>query len=119
MVTIRQLLKKRKPKRIFFKIKPQFKGTCLSVFIKTPKKPNSARRKVAKVLLSNNRIVTAFIPGETHNLQEHSTVLVIKHKVQDLPGVNYCIVRGVFDCSNVPNRKTSRSKYGTSKSSQV
>jgi len=82
----------------------------------TPKKPNSALRKVARVRLSNGIEVTAYIPGEGHNLQEHSVVLVRGGRVRDLPGVRYHIIRGVLDCQGVADRKTSRSKYGVKKS---
>lgn len=94
---------------------PQKKGICVRVFLRTPKKPNSALRKVARVRLSNNRIVTAYIPGEGHNLQEYSTVLMRGGRVKDLPGVKYHLVRGKFDFAGIKNRKTSRSKYGTKK----
>jgi small subunit ribosomal protein S12 len=91
------------------------KGVCLKVFTMTPKKPNSALRKVARVRLSNGMEVTAYIPGEGHNLQEHSIVLVRGGRVKDLPGVRYHIVRGVFDTAGVADRKQQRSKYGTKK----
>ena len=91
---------------------PQRRGVCLQVKTKTPKKPNSALRKVAWVRLSNGQEVIAYIPGEGHNLQEHSIVLVRGGRVKDLPGVRYHIVRGTLDCSAVQNRKQSRSKYG-------
>lgn len=91
---------------------PFKRGVCLSVMTRTPKKPNSALRKVARVRLSNRREVTAYIPGEGHNLQEHSVVMVKSGKIQDLPGVKYTIVRGKFDLAGVANRKTSRSLYG-------
>ena len=91
---------------------PQKKGICVKVFSRTPKKPNSAIRKVAKVRLSNNLKVTAYIPGENHNLQEYSTVLLRGGRVKDLPGVKYHLVRGKLDFTGVKNRKTSRSKYG-------
>ena len=94
---------------------PQKKGICLSVFIKNPKKPNSARRKVAKVKLRNQYNVISYIPGIGHNLQEHSIVLVQGGKRKDLPGVHYKIVRGVYDCNGVATQKNSRSKYGTKK----
>ncbi len=86
---------------------------CLKVFTTTPKKPNSALRKVARVKLSNGNEVTAYIPGEGHNLQEHSVVLVRGGRVKDLPGVKYHIVRGALDAAGVENRKQSRSLYGT------
>jgi small subunit ribosomal protein S12 len=94
---------------------PQRRGICSKVYIVTPKKPNSAMRKVARVKLSNNLTVTAYIPGEKHNLQEHSIVLIRGGRVKDLPGVRYKIIRGVLDCSSVKNRLRGRSKYGTSK----
>lgn len=94
---------------------PQKKGICLNVFIKNPKKPNSARRKVAKVKLRNNYCITSYIPGIGHNLQEHSIVLIQGGKCKDLPGVHYKVVRGVYDCSGVSTQKNSRSKYGTKK----
>ena len=91
------------------------KGVCLKVFTATPKKPNSALRKVARVKLSNGMEVTAYIPGEGHNLQEHSIVLVRGGRVKDLPGVRYHVVRGKYDISGVDDRKQQRSKYGTKK----
>ena len=91
---------------------PQKKGICLNVFIKKPKKPNSAQRKIAKVLLRNKNIVNVYIPGEGHNLQEHSTVLIQGGRRKDLPGIRYKVIRGVFDCKPVTNRRTSRSKSG-------
>lgn len=92
---------------------PFKRGVCLKVFTQTPKKPNSALRKVARVRLSNGMEVTAYIPGEGHNLQEHSVVLIRGGRVKDLPGVRYHIVRGVLDTAGVEGRKTERSKYGT------
>ncbi len=91
---------------------PQKRGVCTLVKTMTPKKPNSALRKVARVRLSNKQEVTAYIQGEGHNLAEHSVVLVRGGRVKDLPGVKYHIVRGVLDCAGVDGRKTSRSKYG-------
>lgn len=91
---------------------PMKRGVCLIVKTMTPKKPNSALRKVARVRLSNGREVTAYIGGEGHNLQEHSIVLVRGGRVRDLPGVRYHVVRGSLDCLGVENRKQSRSKYG-------
>ena len=91
---------------------PQRRGVCLQVKTMTPKKPNSALRKIARVRLSNKVEVTSYIPGEGHNLQEHSIVLVRGGRVKDLPGVRYHIVRGTLDTSGVANRKKSRSKYG-------
>ena len=94
---------------------PQKKGVCLQVKIMTPKKPNSALRKVARVRLSNGVEVTAYIPDEGHNLQEHSIVLVRGGRVKDLPGVRYHIVRGTLDAAGVEKRRVSRSKYGVKK----
>lgn len=91
---------------------PFLRGVCLQVKIQTPKKPNSALRKVARVRLTNGMEVTAYIPGIGHNLQEHSIVLVRGGRVKDLPGVRYHIVRGVLDCMGVENRRQGRSKYG-------
>ncbi|MDD4931018.1 MAG: 30S ribosomal protein S12 [Candidatus Colwellbacteria bacterium] len=91
---------------------PQKRGVCLKVFTTTPKKPNSALRKVARVRLTNGMEVTAYIPGEGHNLQEHSVVIIRGGRVKDLPGVRYHIVRGKLDTSGVANRKQQRSKYG-------
>lgn len=92
---------------------PLKRGVCLLVKTMTPKKPNSALRKVARVRFSNNTEVMAYIPGEGHNLQEHSIVLVRGGRVKDLPGVRYHVVRGKLDCAGVDGRKKSRSKYGT------
>ncbi len=92
---------------------PQRKGVCLQVKTQTPKKPNSALRKVARVRLTNGKEVTAYIPGEGHNLQEHSIVLVRGGRVRDLPGVRYHLIRGVNDAAGVESRRQSRSKYGT------
>jgi small subunit ribosomal protein S12 len=94
---------------------PFKKGVCIKLFTATPKKPNSALRKVARVRLSNGMEVTAYIPGEGHNLQEHSVVMIRGGRVKDLPGVRYHIVRGVLDAGGVENRKKGRSKYGTKK----
>ncbi len=94
---------------------PFKRGVCIKVFTTTPKKPHSGLRKVAKVRLSNGKEITAYIPGEGHNLQENSVVLVRGGRVRDLPGVRYHIVRGKLDSAGVENRKTSRSKYGTKK----
>jgi len=91
---------------------PQRRGVCLIVKTMTPKKPNSALRKIARVRLTNGQEVTAYIPGEGHNLQEHSMVLVRGGRVKDLPGVRYHIVRGTLDCIGVESRRRSRSKYG-------
>ncbi|WP_322797314.1 30S ribosomal protein S12 [Tepidiforma sp.] len=97
---------------------PQKRGVCTQVRTQTPKKPNSALRKVARVRLVNGIEVTAYIPGEGHNLQEHSVVLVRGGRVKDLPGVRYHIVRGALDAAGVNNRKQGRSKYGTRKNAQ-
>ena len=91
---------------------PQKRGVCTRVYTTTPKKPNSALRKVARVRLSNGKEITAYIPGEGHNLQEHSIVLIRGGRVRDLPGVRYHIVRGVLDSLGVADRKQARSKYG-------
>jgi small subunit ribosomal protein S12 len=91
---------------------PQKRGVCTRVFTTTPKKPNSAMRKVARIRLSNNIEVTGYIPGVGHNLQEHSIVLVRGGRVKDLPGVRYHIIRGTLDCEGVQNRGQSRSRYG-------
>src|SRR5664279_1114850 len=118
MPTINQLIKKpRVPLKRINKVKdleasPQKRGVCLQVKTMTPKKPNSALRKIARVRLSNGKEVTAYIPGEEHNLQEHSIVLVRGGRVRDLPGVRYHIVRGTLDALGVDGRKRSRSKYG-------
>ena len=94
---------------------PQKRGVCTRVYTSTPKKPNSALRKIARVRLSSGTEVTAYIPGEGHNLQEHSIVLVRGGRVRDLPGVRYHIVRGVLDSQGVQDRKQARSKYGAKK----
>ncbi len=118
MPTINQLVrlgrkpKKRKSKSPALDGCPQKRGTCIRVYTTTPKKPNSALRKVAKVRLSNGKEIIAYIPGIGHNLQEHSVVLVRGGRVKDLPGVKYHIVRGVYDAAGVANRRNSRSKYG-------
>ena len=119
MPTINQLIRKGR-KRIVQKTKapamgscPQKRGVCTRVYTSTPKKPNSALRKVARVRLTNKIEVTAYIPGEGHNLQEHSIVLIRGGRVKDLPGVRYHIVRGTMDTSGVADRTQSRSKYGT------
>lgn len=95
-----------------YRAAPFKKGVCLKVYIQTPKKPNSAQRKVAKVRLSNGARIIAYIPGEGHNLQEHSVVLVRGGRKADLPGVRYIVVRGVFDTQGVQKRANARSKYG-------
>ena len=107
----RETIEKKKKNRALAEC-PQRRGVCLRVYTTTPKKPNSALRKVARVRLTNGFEVTAYIPGEGHNLQEHSIVLVRGGRVKDLPGVRYHIVRGTLDSNGVENRKNSRSKYG-------
>ena len=94
---------------------PQKRGVCTRVYTTTPKKPNSALRKVARVRLTNGMEVAAYIPGEGHNLQEHSIVLIEGGRVKDLPGVRYHVVRGTLDTAGVTDRKTSRSRYGAKK----
>lgn len=121
MPTINQLVKygrekvRRKSKSPALSNCPQRRGVCVRVYTTTPKKPNSALRKVARVRLTNKYEITSYIPGEGHNLQEHSVVLVRGGRVKDLPGVRYHIVRGALDSGGVQNRKKSRSKYGTKK----
>lgn len=121
MPTYNQLCRnKRKPKKKLKKTPalekcPQKKGICTKLVLRTPKKPNSALRKLAKLRLTNKKLVYAYIPGEKHNLKEYSTVLIRGGRVKDLPGVKYHIIRGVLDFSGVNKRKTSRSKYGTKK----
>ena len=118
MPTINQLIRKpRAPKGARNKVPaleacPQKRGVCTRVFTTTPKKPNSALRKVARIRLTNGYEVTGYIPGEGHNLQEHSIVLIRGGRVKDLPGVRYHTVRGTLDAQGVANRKQSRSKYG-------
>ncbi len=122
MPTINQLIRKpRADKPTKSKVKdleasPQKRGVCLQVKTVTPKKPNSALRKVARVRLSNGKEVTAYIGGEGHNLQEHSIVLVRGGRVRDLPGVRYHVVRGSLDCLGVEARRQGRSKYGQKRS---
>lgn len=106
---------KKKNKTPALNFAPQKKGICVKVYTTTPKKPNSALRKVCRVRLSNKNEITVYIPGEGHNLQEHSNILVRGGRVKDLPGVKYHAVRNVYDLSEVINRKNSRSKYGTKK----
>ena len=118
MPTVNQLVRlgrkviKHRSKRPDLESCAQKRGVCLQVMTRTPRKPNSALRKVARVRLSNGREITAYIPGEGHNLQEHSIVLVRGGRVRDLPGVRYHIVRGVLDATGVEERRRSRSKYG-------
>jgi len=94
---------------------PQKKGVCIKIFLMTPKKPNSALRKLARIRLTNEKRVSAYIPGEGHNLQEYSTILIRGGRVKDLPGIKYHIIRGKLDLQGLANRKTSRSKYGSKK----
>ena len=119
MPTIQQLVRKgreiikAKSKSRALDSCPQRRGVCTRVYTTTPKKPNSALRKVARIRLTNGAEVSAYIPGEGHNLQEHSVVLIRGGRVKDLPGVRYHVVRGSLDASGVNNRKCGRSKYGT------
>ena len=121
MPTINQLVRKgrrkieKKRKAPALEGNPQKRGVCTRVYTTTPKKPNSALRKVARVRLTNGYEVTAYIPGEGHNLQEHSMVLIRGGRVKDLPGVRYHIIRGTLDASGVDDRRQSRSKYGSKK----
>ena len=121
MPTINQLirkgrkLKKQKGNTPALNSCPQKRGVCIRVYTSTPKKPNSALRKVARVRLTNQMEVTAYIPGEGHNLQEHSIVLIRGGRIKDLPGVRYHIIRGTMDTAGVADRKRGRSKYGTRK----
>ena len=121
MPTIQQLVRKGRQskvkvsKSIALNSCPQKRGVCVRVYTTTPKKPNSAMRKVARVRLTNGNEVNAYIPGEGHNLQEHSVVLIRGGRVKDLPGVRYHIVRGVLDTQGVQDRKQRRSKYGAKK----
>ena len=121
MPTINQLVRKRRKKQTkrsntpALQNCPQKRGVCVRVYTTTPKKPNSALRKVARVRLTNGIEVTSYIPGIGHNLQEHSVVLVRGGRVRDLPGVRYKIIRGALDAAGVQNRRKSRSKYGTPK----
>ena len=118
MPTVNQLVRSKrrkvvkKKKNVALQSCPQKRGVCLQVKTLTPKKPNSALRKIARVRLSNGKEITAYIPGEGHNLQEHSIVLVRGGRVRDLPGVRYHIVRGVLDTLGVDGRRQGRSKYG-------
>jgi len=121
MPTINQLIRKgrtksrKRSKSPVLESCPQKRGVCVQVKTQTPKKPNSALRKVARVRLSNGKEITAYIPGEGHNLQEHSIVLVRGGRVRDLPGVRYHILRGTLDTGQVDGRSQGRSKYGTKK----
>jgi small subunit ribosomal protein S12 len=119
MPTITQLVRRerktkvKKSRRPALVGSPQRKGVCTKVYTTTPKKPNSALRKVARVRLTSGWEVTAYIPGIGHNLQEHSVVLIRGGRVKDLPGVRYHVIRGALDCAGVEERKKARSKYGT------
>ncbi len=121
MPTINQLIRKGRKRVVSkrstpaLKGNPQKRGVCTRVYTTTPKKPNSALRKVARVRLTNSIEVTAYIPGEGHNLQEHSIVLIEGGRVKDLPGVRYHIIRGTLDTAGVSDRATSRSRYGAKK----
>ncbi|CAN5198582.1 30S ribosomal protein S12 [soil metagenome] len=121
MPTINQLVRKgrktveKKSKSPAMRSNPQKRGVCTRVYTTTPKKPNSALRKVARVRLTNGFEVTAYIPGEGHNLQEHSIVLIRGGRVKDLPGVRYHIIRGTLDAAGVSDRRQGRSKYGAKK----
>jgi len=121
MPTINQLCNNKRKKKIkqnktpALTSCPQKKGLCIKVFTRTPKKPNSAIRKLARLRLSNNIKVNAYIPGEGHNLQDYSTVLIRGGRVKDLPGIKYHLVRGKYDFAGLKSRKTSRSKYGAKK----
>ncbi|MBO4672245.1 MAG: 30S ribosomal protein S12 [Alphaproteobacteria bacterium] len=118
MPTVNQLIRKPRKRKVVKSTapdmmeSPQKRGVCTRVYTTTPKKPNSAQRKVARVKLANGREVTAYIPGEAHNLQEHSVVMIRGGRVKDLPGVKYHIIRGVLDTKGVESRKQGRSLYG-------
>ncbi|WP_343128552.1 30S ribosomal protein S12 [Buchnera aphidicola (Kurisakia onigurumii)] len=122
MSTVNQLVRKARVKKIVknnvpaLSKSPQKRGVCIRVYTTTPKKPNSALRKVCRVRLTNGFEVTAYIGGEGHNLQEHSVILIRGGRVKDLPGVRYHVIRGALDCAGVKNRKQGRSKYGMKKS---
>jgi small subunit ribosomal protein S12 len=123
MLTINQLCRKSSTrKKKFFKCKkpalagsPQRKGICFKVFVRTPKKPNSALRKVVKFKLSTKKIIEVYVPGEGHNLQQYSVALMRGGRVPDMPGLKYKLIRGKYDFQAVKNRRTSRSKYGVKK----
>ena len=123
MPTLAQLVRRKQERRVkngekktpALQNSPQKRGVCLRVYTKAPKKPNSAVRKLAKVRLSNGFEVIAYIPGEGHNLQEHSVVLLRGGRAKDLPGVKYKVIRGVYDTQGVKGRQQARSKYGTKK----
>jgi small subunit ribosomal protein S12 len=121
VITYNQLInfgrktKQRSIKRPALQHNPQKKGVCIRILTRTPKKPNSALRKLALIRLNNKKRIYGYIPGEGHNLQEHSVVLVRGGRVKDLPGIKYKIIRGVFDFEGLKNKKQARSKYGTKK----
>lgn len=123
MITKNQLVNKKKTRQVKLKRNkrpalekcPQKRGVCLRVYTRSPKKPNSAVRKVAKIRLSNYKKIIAYIPGEKHNLQEHSIVMIRGGRTPDLPGVKYKVIRGIMDLQSVKSRKNARSKYGTKK----
>jgi len=126
MATLNQLCQKLIRKKKIFKNKtpalkkrPQLKGICIKIIKRTPKKPNSALRKVAKVKLSTQKRVECYIPGEGHSLQQYSVILIRGGRVPDLPGVKYHAIRGKYDFDGVKNRKTSRSKYGVKKKDKI
>lgn len=122
MLTFQQYLRnnriktKTKKKTPALRQNPQKRGICIKIYIINPKKPNSAKRKVARIRLTNKYEITAYIPGEGHNLQEHSMVLIRGGRVKDLPGIKYKVIRGKLDCLGVSKRIRSRSLYGTKKS---
>lgn len=119
MPTYNQLNKKIRKKKIHKKVKkelqkiPNRRGICVKVFTKTPRKPNSAIRKVTRVKLSNKHLITVYIPGEGHNLREHSNILIRGGRIKDLPGIKYRAIRGVYDFKRLEKRRQARSKYGT------
>jgi len=121
MLTKNQLLRNKRKKRIkrkttpALKDKPQCRGICIRTFVINPKKPNSAKRKVARVKLTTNKEVTAYIPGEAHAISEHSSILIKGGRTKDLPGLKYKVIRGALDVTPVSNRRSSRSKYGVKK----
>lgn len=119
MPTLNQLIKQPRKikiaKKTLLSLNPQKKGTCIKLFIKNPKKPNSADRKMAKVKFADGSTINAYIPGEKHSLSEHATVLIRGGNVPDLPGIKYRIIRGAFDAKSVVGRKQGRSKYGEKK----
>ncbi len=121
MPTFNQIIKNIRRKKFHKKVKkelqniPNRRGVCIKVFTQTPRKPNSAIRKVTRVRLSNSHLITAYIPGEGHNLREHSNVLIRGGRIKDLPGIKYRTIRGVYDLKGLDKRKQGRSKYGSKK----